>query len=182
MRRFLSILTALSLLLFCAFVFLWARTSYKIDMLASERFGRPWFLKSTSGSVELDLMSPAWLQLNPNRPPAPLSWSTMTADRFYSPWPLKPLPGVDHRGGGRTATGPNGVTVPLGATTYHAPYWIPTAAFAVLPAWWTWGRWREKRRRKVGHCQKCGYDLRATPDRCPECGTVPETAERPASA
>jgi hypothetical protein len=58
------------------------------------------------------------------------------------------------------------------------PLWVPTAAFALLPSIRLIARWR--RRPPAGHCPDCGYDLRATPDRCPECGAVPTPPPPPA--
>jgi hypothetical protein len=57
----------------------------------------------------------------------------------------------------------------------RVPDWPLLILFSFLPVLWLLHRVR--RRPTEGICRVCGYDLRATRDRCPECGAIPEGAK-----
>lgn len=78
----------------------------------------------------------------------------------------------------------NTVTRPVTSSLWvvAVPYWSLVLAAAALPA----GRMLRTRRRlraaRRGHCPRCGYDVSATPQRCPECGDDPRAAQAPLAA
>ena len=80
----------------------------------------------------------------------------------------KEFPGFDAGGfkyGG--LRGPNG-------SLYNAavPHWFVAGLMLPIPLTWAISTTRRRQRRATGLCLSCGYDLRATPGRCPECGAA----------
>ena len=52
----------------------------------------------------------------------------------------------------------------------YIPLYLPVLLFGVWPAWLLLPFRRRRKRKKLGLCLKCAYDLRGSNERCPECG------------
>jgi hypothetical protein len=59
-----------------------------------------------------------------------------------------------------------------GTTFFLVPYWVFVVSFFAYPAIVAMRTMAGHRHREPLVCANCGYDLRATPDRCPECGAA----------
>jgi ABC-type sugar transport system permease subunit len=64
----------------------------------------------------------------------------------------------------------------------NIPFWWLVALGSIYPAIWWWRRLRTRHREKTGRCLNCGYDLRASADRCPECGAPRPATTTPVSS
>lgn len=172
---------AASLLLFVTICVLWVRSYSLSDHLTWRRTDGQRGLRTRQGHLALNLL----LADHSNQPP---SYFALTYQRDVPMsaesellWRLLVYPDprdrVVHRERGGfvwyTRRRFDGVRY----VTAIAPFWSLAAVTAVPPLGWTASRLRSRARRRrrgrQGLCPQCGYDLRATPDQCPECGTIP---------
>jgi hypothetical protein len=186
-RRLFNMLAAISLLLLIATVALWVRSQWVVDEISrdtdwnasSKLRGTGVGVGSWNGHLEIILdyvrSTPNFGNLYYPMPPS-FRWSKLPLRRYA--WPQDDP--QQHLCGFYRAAQPAFVDVidinnpDWLAVHYGFPDLLFVTLFAVVPALWFFHAKRRQQRHRHGSfpCEKCGYDLRATPDRCPECGTL----------
>jgi hypothetical protein len=202
MRRqwLLNVAAVASLLLCAAFALLWSRSYERWDRFVSRRPAHGVGLQSSEGHVVVNVRR---TDVANDFPPSGWSlapWPDHHGNAYSDPLPIDlGFSGFPPRDGSfmwETAWGapegtwsmsrPAGPRPTVGDRYLRVvfPHWVLVVACAALPAARGFGvargAWRRRRRRRSGACPDCGYDLRATPGRCLECGTRPMPARRDA--
>jgi hypothetical protein len=186
LRLALRILTTLSTLLLLASIILWFRSHLAADAFVRERatvvpfhYSRSyWSLTSADGRISLQhatydqpLKSQMAVELYIPEARHSRAWHTgATAYEFA---------GAFQRAGHPTHFGFGRATRKIIAASYTSRGWqivFPWPAICALflvptlALWHPIRRFRQHRRKSTHRCLSCGYDLRATPTLCPECG------------
>ena len=160
-------LTVFSLLLALGVAASWVRSYWRRDCVAFvERDGlNAWILLAPRGHVKLEIGHGEFS----------MYFGRWKSGVQYLPGPADDVDGLDERFPGiayeQRKHDPPGI---LFAGPFLIAHGYLVALFAALPLIRFYRRLRRRHLVLPGHCIQCGYDLRATPDRCPECGTVAE--------
>jgi 4-amino-4-deoxy-L-arabinose transferase-like glycosyltransferase len=176
-RKLFTLAAGVSAVLCVGVCVLWVRSYWVGESLSGERWERAFRIYSTRGTFGVNVF---WLY---NKWGEPLFRRKPTEySRWPEPYPQRSaedlgaarvvrLPGFTHY---TVEPGVGGGNIRLGEWTVGVAYVLPAALFVVLPALYV--RRLLRARHGAGRCAACGYDLRATPGRCPECGAVPPVA------
>jgi hypothetical protein len=156
---------------FAAAVFLAAgvRSFWRNDSLFMERGELGYFVASARGRVGVVEVPGRW---GTNR----LNWASYELTK-KDPAVLVSISRSDDTKDLLIMLSGRGRLNPFGQARWFAiPWAVPFVACAIAPTLVLARRLRRRRRSTRGLCVACGYDTRATPDRCPECGATPAEA------
>ena len=173
LRRLFTALSALSVLLCVAVCVLWVRSYWVGEAVYREGPSQRLAVLSSRGQCSAFRTTyPASAANGPTR--WKYSDRGMWAEVTRRPGLYRADPAVRCYGpiaGFGMFDKPAGPTSNFAATReVFLPYWSLVLLTAAGPAAWYARRRRRLRSRSLGLCPACGYDLRATPERCPECG------------